>query len=150
MNFYIFLYCFHYYYCYLLLNDYFLNEIFNFLFRKFFSIIINRFKRFITGSSIDLINSLFKSSTAANTFVNIGLIAFALAVLFQVVTLPVEYNASKRAREQLYNLGLITAEERDAVKAVLSAAALTYVASALSSALSLFRLILLSGGRNRR
>lgn len=97
-----------------------------------------------------LINSLFKSSTAANTFVNIGLIAFALAVLFQVVTLPVEYNASKRAREQLYNLGLITAEERDAVKAVLSAAALTYVASALSSALSLFRLILLSGGRNRR
>ena len=97
-----------------------------------------------------LINSFFGSSTAAGTLITIGLAAFGLAVLFQVVTLPVEYNASKRAKEQLYTLGMITADERDPVKQVLSAAALTYVASALSGALSLLRLVLLTGGRGRR
>ena len=96
------------------------------------------------------INAFTGSSTAADTMINIGIIAFALAVVFQIVTLPVEYNASNRARKQLYDLGIISEEERDAVKAVLSAAALTYVASALSGALSLLRLILLTGGRNRR
>lgn len=96
-----------------------------------------------------LINNYFGFSIS-DTLIKVGLIAYGLAVLFQVVTLPVEYNASNRAREQLYSLGLITEEEKNAVKQVLSAAALTYVASALSSALSLIRLILISGGGNRR
>lgn len=97
-----------------------------------------------------LINQFFHSSDAAGTLIKIGIIAYGLAVLFQIVTLPVEYNASKRAKEQLFSLGLISANERDSVKQVLSAAALTYVASTLASLLSLFRLILLTGGgRNR-
>ena len=83
------------------------------------------------------------------TLINIGIIAYSLAVLFQLVTLPVEYNASDRAREQLYQLGIVTEEEKAGVKKVLSAAALTYVASAAAALLQLFRIILLTGGNRR-
>ena len=83
------------------------------------------------------------------TLINIGIIAYSLAVLFQLVTLPVEYNASNRAREQLYQLGIVTEEEKAGVKKVLSAAALTYLASAAAALLQLFRIILLTGGNRR-
>lgn len=79
-----------------------------------------------------------------------GIIAFSLAVLFQLVTLPVEFNASNRAIRVLADRGMMYGEEIVAAKKVLNAAALTYVASAAASILQLLRLIILTGGRRRR
>lgn len=78
-----------------------------------------------------------------------GIIAFSLAVLFQVVTLPVEFNASNRAIRVLADRGMMFGEEIVAAKKVLNAAALTYVAGAAASILQLLRLIILTGGRRR-
>lgn len=82
--------------------------------------------------------------------ITIGIWAFALAVLFQVVTLPVEFNASRRAVAKIEQYGLLTSVENSGCKKVLTAAALTYVAAAASSILQLLRLILISGGNRRR
>ena len=82
--------------------------------------------------------------------VQIGILMFTLAVLFQLVTLPVEFNASGRAIKLLDSQGILLAEEVSGTKKVLSAAALTYVAAAAASILQLLRLIILFGGRNRR
>jgi len=79
---------------------------------------------------------------------NLGIILFGAAVLFYVITLPVEFNASARALAQLRNSNLLTKEELSGVRKVLTAAAMTYVASALSAIMNLLRLVLLS--RNRR
>ena len=78
-----------------------------------------------------------------------GIVLFGLAVLFQLVTLPVEINASTRAVKILSGTGLVTEEEKGGVKKVLTAAALTYVAALASSLLQLLRLIILAGGRRR-
>lgn len=77
----------------------------------------------------------------------VGILCFGLTLLFSLVTLPVEINASKRALGMLE--GVLDAEELQGAKAVLSAAALTYLASVISSALQLLRLILISRSRNR-
>ena len=77
----------------------------------------------------------------------VGILCFGLTLLFALVTLPVEINASKRALGMLD--GVLEAEELQGAKAVLSAAALTYLASVISSALQLLRLILISRSRNR-
>ena len=82
-------------------------------------------------------------------FINLGILAFSFAVLFQIVTLPVEFNASRRAVKVLENTGMLYPEEVSATKEVLGAAALTYVASAASMILQLLRLIILFGGRSR-
>lgn len=74
---------------------------------------------------------------------------FSLAVLFQLVTLPVEFNASARALHLLGDNGILYDEEVRQTRKVLSAAALTYVAAAASAVLQLVRLIILFGGRNR-
>jgi Zn-dependent membrane protease YugP len=79
---------------------------------------------------------------------NIGIILFGGAVLFYVITLPVEFNASARAIAILRSNNVLTKDELNGVKKVLTAAAMTYVASALTAMMSLLRLILLS--RNRR
>jgi len=79
---------------------------------------------------------------------NIGIIFFSLAVLFQLVTLPVEYNASSRAYLVLDKAGLVTAEEKPYIKQMLNAAALTYVAATAMAALQLLRLVLLRGSRD--
>jgi Zn-dependent membrane protease YugP len=79
---------------------------------------------------------------------NIGIILFGGAVLFYVITLPVEFNASARAIAILKNNNVLTTNELKGVRKVLNAAAMTYVASALTALMSLLRLILLS--RNRR
>lgn len=84
-----------------------------------------------------------------DTLINLGIILFAFAVLFQVVTLPVEFNASRRAVRMLESQEILYAEELTGCKKVLSAAAMTYVAAAASSALQLLRLVLLSGRRRR-
>ncbi|MGI6069907.1 MAG: zinc metallopeptidase [Blautia sp.] len=78
-----------------------------------------------------------------------GIVLFSAAVLFQLVTLPVEYNASSRALRMLDSTGILPADELYGAKKVLGAAALTYVAALAASVLQLLRLILLAGGRNR-
>ena len=83
-------------------------------------------------------------------FIQGGIILFAMAVLFSVVTLPVEFNASARAVKMLGNYGILSTDELKPVKQVLSAAALTYVAAALSAIMSLLRLILIFGRRDDR
>lgn len=79
--------------------------------------------------------------------VNLGIWVFSLAVLFQIVTLPVEFNASNRALVMLDDYGILGQDEKRKAKSVLSAAAMTYVAAAASSILQLLRLIILFGGR---
>lgn len=79
-----------------------------------------------------------------------GILLFCAVVLFQVVTLPVEFNASGRALRLLGDNGILYDEEVGMTRKVLRAAALTYVASVLVSVLQLLRLILLYGGRSRR
>ena len=93
-----------------------------------------------------LIGLLF-SSQSSMLFLNLGIIAFSLAVLFQIVTLPVEFNASSRAIRILGSSGMLYEDEVDATKKVLSAAALTYVAGAASAILQLLRIILLANSR---
>jgi uncharacterized protein len=82
----------------------------------------------------------------------IGIAAFSLTVLFQLINLPVEFDASRRAKELLLKIGLVKPEEAPAVRKVLSAAALTYVAATLMSALQLLYFLmragLLGGGRD--
>lgn len=85
-----------------------------------------------------------------NVLIQIGIWAFALSVLFQLVTLPVEFNASSRAIEKLEQYGILTADENQGCKKVLGAAALTYVAAVASTVLQTLRLVLLFGGNNRR
>ncbi|MFD1465260.1 zinc metallopeptidase [Lapidilactobacillus mulanensis] len=84
------------------------------------------------------------------TLINVGIWAFALVLIFQLVTLPVEFNASGRALRILSQDGLLTEQEVPLVKKVLGAAAMTYVAAVLSSFLQLLRLVLLFGGGNDR
>ena len=79
----------------------------------------------------------------------VGIVLFSLAVLFQLVTLPVEFNASSRALKMLESTGILSREENKGAKKVLTAAALTYVAALASSILQLLRLLILSGGRRR-
>jgi len=83
------------------------------------------------------------------TLISIGIICFSFAVLFQIITLPVEFNASARALDCINDYGIVSTNEHRSAKKVLSAAALTYVAAAASGLLQLLRLILLFGGRRR-
>lgn len=81
--------------------------------------------------------------------VDLGIILFSATVLFQLITLPVEFNASRRALKTLEGQNMLASDEIVGASKVLKAAALTYVAAALSSLLSLLRLILIFGGRDR-
>ncbi len=82
--------------------------------------------------------------------VDIGILFFALATVFQLVTLPVEFNASRRALATLESAGILSESENSSAKKVLSAAAMTYVAALAVSLVQLIRLILLFGGGRRR
>lgn len=82
-------------------------------------------------------------------FVDVGIACFALSLVFQLVTLPVEFNASRRALVTIDQAGLLTEEERQGAKKTLRAAAMTYVAATAVSLAQLLRLILLFGGRRR-
>lgn len=95
-----------------------------------------------------LIGLLFSRNTGA-LLINLGIICFSFAVIFQLVTLPVEFNASRRALRILGEQGILSESELPYTRKVLQAAALTYVASAASAILQLLRLILLFGGRDR-
>lgn len=86
----------------------------------------------------------------SQTLITLGIILFCAAVLFQLVTLPVEFNASNRAVKILASTGILSDREVSQTKQVLGAAALTYVAAAAASILQLLRLIILFGGNRDR
>lgn len=79
--------------------------------------------------------------------ITLGIWLFAAVVAFQAITLPVEFNASARAKRRLVELGIVQQDERQGVDAVLNAAALTYVAAMAVAVLNLLRLIMLRGSR---
>lgn len=81
--------------------------------------------------------------------VDVGIILFTLVLLFQIMTLPVEFNASKRAISVIRDTGILYGEEITGAKKVLNAAALTYVAGVIATALQVLRLFLLFGRRRR-
>lgn len=85
----------------------------------------------------------------SSLLINIGIILFSAAVLFQLVTLPVEFNASSRALRVLSDTGILYGDEIKGSRKVLQAAALTYVAGAAAAVLQLLRLLILFGGRSR-
>lgn len=85
----------------------------------------------------------------SSVLVYLGIAAFALSLVFQLITLPVEFNASRRALAAIEQGELLTAEERKGAKKTLSAAAMTYVAATAVSLAQLARLIILFGGRGR-
>lgn len=83
-------------------------------------------------------------------FVYLGIACFGLSLVFQVVTLPVEFDASRRALTAIEQTGILTDEERKGAKKTLSAAALTYVAATAAALAQLLRLLILFGGRDSR
>ena len=85
----------------------------------------------------------------SHTLIMIGILMFSAAVLFQLVTLPVEFNASGRALKLLSETGILQKDEVSDTRKVLSAAALTYVAAAATAVLQLLRLLRLFGGNDR-
>ena len=86
----------------------------------------------------------------SNMLVYLGIACFGLSLVFQLVTLPVEFNASRRAMDAIEQAGLLTDEEQRGAKKTLSAAAMTYVAATAVALAQLLRLILLFGNRGRR
>ena len=96
-----------------------------------------------------IIGFVFMRYNAAFILLEIGIILFSLAVLFQLVTLPVEFNASRRAVKILNTEQILTEEELHYTKKVLKAAAMTYVASAAAIILQLLRIILIAGSGRR-
>ncbi len=96
-----------------------------------------------------IIFGLFITGESSLLLINLGIIAFLGSVLFQIVTLPVEFNASNRAIQILGESGMMQSDELRGARKVLNAAALTYVASAATAILQLLRIFLLVGGRRR-
>ncbi len=101
----------------------------------------------VGGFLLNMLHFISPAMFAKLLGVAIGL--FAVVTLFQIITLPVEFDASRRAKEQLLRLGLIHSQERAAVSEVLNAAALTYVAAMVASVLQLMRLIMIARSVNR-
>ena len=89
------------------------------------------------------------NSRSSMMIINIGIFLFSFSLIFQLITLPVEFDASRRAMVQLRDQGILGDGELRRTGKVLRAAALTYVASAAAAILQLLRVIILFGGRNR-
>lgn len=96
-----------------------------------------------------IVLGLIINSEMSTILLTAGILAFSLGVLFALITLPVEFNASHRAVRILRDTGMMSEEELCGVKKVLTAAALTYVAAAASSILNLLRILILANGRRR-
>jgi len=101
------------------------------------------------GSSMGPWLAIAGLAMSFDILINIGLLLFGGAVIFYIITLPVEFNASARALAILKSGNVLTTEELKGVKKVLTAAALTYVASALTAIMNFLRLFLLSRSRRR-
>jgi Zn-dependent membrane protease YugP len=83
------------------------------------------------------------------TLVYLGIACFGLSLVFQLVTLPVEFNASRRAMQAIESANILTEEEQKGARKTLTAAAMTYVAATALALVQLLRLIMLFGGRRR-
>lgn len=92
---------------------------------------------------------LFFNTRSSGLIIDIGILLFSAAVLFQLVTLPVEFDASRRALVMLRTQGILADDELKYTRRVLKSAALTYVASAAAAILQLIRIILITNGRRR-
>ena len=92
---------------------------------------------------------LFFNTRSSGLIIDIGILLFSAAVLFQLVTLPVEFDASRRALVMLRTQGILSDDELKYTRKVLKSAALTYVASAAAAILQLLRIILITNGRRR-
>ena len=99
------------------------------------------------SSMISYILILLGVIFSSYALITIGIWFFVAVVAFQLITLPVEFNASRRAVMSMQNMGILTAEEQKGARKVLTAAALTYVAALLISVLQLIRLLLIRGSR---
>lgn len=97
-----------------------------------------------------LLFGLFIGQDSGQFLINLGLLLFSFTFLFQIITLPVEFNASNRALSILEAEQILDGEELDGARKVLRAAALTYVAAAIGAFLNVLRLFLLFGGGGRR
>ena len=98
-----------------------------------------------------LLGILFSSlGNTSDFFINLGIACFGLSVLFQLVTLPVEFNASRRALAAIEQNGILTDDELAGARKTLRAAAMTYVAATATALAQLLRLLILFGGNNRR
>lgn len=95
-----------------------------------------------------MIGLIFGFMSGSNFFLQLGIILFSAVVLFQIITLPVEFNASSRAIDLLERYSFLSSDEIEPAKKVLNAAAMTYVASAAVAISNLIRLLLISGRRN--
>lgn len=96
-----------------------------------------------------IIVGLLLNGNSSVLLLNLGILAFSLAVLFQIITLPVEFNASRRAVKILDTTKMLDPREVSATRKVLTAAALTYVAGAASAILQLLRILILTQNRRR-
>ena len=85
----------------------------------------------------------------SDTLVYMGIAAFGMSLVFQIVTLPVEFNASRRAMQAIESANILTEEEQRGARKTLTAAALTYVAATAVALAQLLRLIMIFGGRRR-
>ena len=92
---------------------------------------------------------LFFNTRSSGLIIDIGILLFSAAVLFQLVTLPVDFDASRRALVMLRTQGILADDELKYTRRVLKSAALTYVASAAAAILQLLRIILITNGRRR-
>lgn len=97
------------------------------------------------GSSMGYMVMLFGLIMSSTQMVLVGAVLFSAVLLFQIVTLPVEFNASNRAKALVVEDGIVTAQERQGIDRVLNAAALTYVAAAISTLLTLLYFLMRSG-----
>ena len=98
-----------------------------------------------------LIGLLFSSlGRLSNFFIYLGIACFGLSLVFQLVTLPVEFNASRRALDAISQTGILSEDEQVGARKTLTAAALTYVAATAAALAQLLRLLVLFGNRNRR
>ena len=111
--------------------------------KKKFTEAVNRFGMAVTTILLGLILGYAELT-------QIGILLFSFVVIFQLITLPVEFNASRRAIRVLTERNILSGEELTGAKKVLGAAALTYVAALASSILQVLRLVMLFGGNNRR
>lgn len=109
------------------------------------------------GPTLAILGIIFGNTASAAQYfsicqliTNIGLLLFGGAVLFYIITLPVEFNASRRALKILKEANVLDKKELSGVRKVLSAAAMTYIASALTAIGSLLRLIFIANSRNNR
>ena len=101
------------------------------------------------GNTLGYIVIAISLAASLTKLFTIGLILISFALIFQLVTLPCEFDASRRANKMLLEMGLVTDDEHDGTKAMLKAAAFTYVAGLMSSILQVLRLVYIFSVRNR-